>query len=146
MTSLGLLPAEDRDVLPNEWLLRYIHWRQTTDSGDLTTAAFRDSDGTSVDRERLLPNGRTRAGYEHPFVGTTKFQAKDCINGDVIADPTPDNISHALIVVPDNKRALKDKMAEHLKKLVRADWDPAACLPRRQAAERRAGELKAPGH
>ena len=137
MTSLDLLPAEDRDVLPDEWLLRYIHWRHTLESGALMTAAFRDSAESSVDRERLLPASRKGAGYAFPYVGTTKFQAKDCIGGAVKADPIPENLAHAHIVVPDNKRALKDKMAEHLKKLVLANWDAAACVPLRQAAERR---------
>ena len=141
MTSLDLLLAADRDVAPNEWLLRYIKWVQTTDSGELTTAAFRDSAESSVDREKLLAASRVGLGDKFPYVGTTKFQTKDFVRAEVKADPIPENLAHAYYTIPDtvpgNRRALKAKLAEHLKKLAVVDWDAATCVVLRQAAERR---------
>jgi hypothetical protein len=111
-----------QQVGDTEILLRRVHPSQLTDSGGLTSAAFRDRE-LSVHREKLTSQIDLRRKYpEHKLAALVARDVRN-LDAEVRADPEDNDVSHALILPPpDWSRNALDRFARTLKNLASTTW------------------------
>jgi hypothetical protein len=128
MPNLSLLPQHLQHVATDETVVRYVHHKHIQADGSLTSMAFLDKRGVSVDRRVLLAPGTPPKSQQPPHVGYVEFGVSECPEGVVVPDPIPDNLAHAVVVAVRGTRSAQDRLAKALKSLVEEHWDPRAAL------------------
>ena len=114
----------NNEVSNNEWLYRLVlnkpnYWKENENR--VSSAAFKDSKGVSVDRDGERPESKIIEELNHRFIekigGIVKIQAGFCRNSGAIplSKPEVDNVYHCIIIGKESVE-LTNSIARQLSK------------------------------